>query len=206
MIRNIVFDLGGVVAEYDPRDFLKKHHIEGALQDSVFQATFGSPAWAEMDLGNLSRSEGNRRMLENAAKTGCAAGAQLVVDEWKSIFQTKTTTTEIMSRLKAAGYSLYFLSNIPEDTLAMLKERPFFSLFEDGVPSYAVHINKPDPRIFDALLQRCHLRAAESVFVDDTPANVRTANQLGFTGIHYEDPTSFLLALAQNGVVPASAG
>ena len=61
---------------------------------------------------------------------------------------------ELVRRLKNHGYSVYYLSNIPEDVLALLKERGVLDRFDGGVASCEVHINKPDPRIYQALLDK----------------------------------------------------
>ena len=85
-----------------------------------------------------------------------------------------------MRRLKNHGYSVYYLSNIPEDVLALLKERGVLDRFDGGVASCEVHINKPDPRIYQALLDKYHLRADECIFIDDRADNLVAASALGF--------------------------
>ena len=67
---------------------------------------------------------------------------------------------------------IHILSNIPEDVLALLMERDFQGLFYGGVASCEVHVNKPDPRIYQALLDKYGLKASESVFIDDPSAYV----------------------------------
>ena len=100
---------------------------------------------------------------------------------------------ELVRRLKNHGYSVYYLSNIPEDVLALLKERGVLDRFDGGVASCEVHINKPDPRIYQALLDKYSLKASECVFIDDNLANVQAAFTLGFVGIRMKESVGTLI-------------
>ena len=74
MYKNIIFDLGGVVVDFKPRDFLMDHFLNKSAEDEVFDLTFGSKEWGELDRGVISRGTANRLMLENAAERGREAG------------------------------------------------------------------------------------------------------------------------------------
>lgn len=100
---------------------------------------------------------------------------------------------ELVRKLKSRGYCVYYLSNIPEDVLDFLTERDLKGLFDGGVASCEVHINKPDPRIYKALLDKYQLKAGESVFIDDRLENVQTAFRLGFAGIQMKDSVGTLV-------------
>ena len=108
---------------------------------------------------------------------------------------------ELVQKLKAHGYCVYYLSNIPEDVLDLLMNRDMKGLFDGGVASCEVHINKPDPRIYKALLEKYHLKAQESVFIDDRLDNVQAAFRLGFAGIQMKESVGTLVrSLATCGV------
>ena len=64
MYKNIIFDLGGVVVDFKPRDFLMDHFLNKRAEDEVFDLTFGSKEWEELDRGVISRGTANRLMLE----------------------------------------------------------------------------------------------------------------------------------------------
>ena len=109
---------------------------------------------------------------------------------------------ELVRKLKSRGYCVYYLSNIPEDVLDFLTERDLKGLFDGGVASCDVHINKPDPRIYKALLDKYQLKAGESVFIDDRLENVQAAFRLGFAGIQMKDSVGTLVrSLATCSVV-----
>ena len=200
MYKNVIFDLGGVVVDFNPRDFLMDYFMNKTAEDAVFDLTFGSKAWEELDAGNITRAAANRIMLENAAAAGRTFEVQTVIDEWQKILHTKKATVKTMMQLKLAGYNLYYLSNIAADTLEEIKKREFFVLFDGGVASCDVHINKPNPKIYTLLMQKYHLVYEESIFVDDNRANAQEAYNLGITGILYKNKKSFNRALERCGI------
>ena len=79
MYKNIIFDLGGVVVDFKPRDFLMDHFLNKRAEDEVFDLTFGSKEWEELDRGVISRGTANRLMLENAAERGRTFEVQAAV-------------------------------------------------------------------------------------------------------------------------------
>ena len=200
MYKNIIFDLGGVVVDFKPRDFLMDHFLNKRAEDEVFDLTFGSKEWEELDRGVISRGTANRLMLENAAERGRTFEVQAVIDEWQSILHTNKRTVKTMCKLKLAGYRLYYLSNIPQDVIDEIRQRDFFPLFDGGIASCDVHLCKPEPEIFTTLMQTCRLAYDESIFVDDNKANAQAAYNLGITGILYKNPKSFTRALGACGI------
>ena len=151
MYKNIIFDLGGVMVDFDPKTYLVDRFCNAEVEEQVSQLTFESEEWKLLDAGLITRSEANLRML------------------------------------------VYYLSNIPEDVLDFLTERDLKGLFDGGVASCEVHINKPDPRIYKALLAKYQLKAGESVFIDDRLENVQAAFRLGFAGIQMKDSVGTLV-------------
>lgn len=200
MYKNIIFDFGGVVVQFNPRDFLMDHFMNKHAEEIVYELTFGSQEWQDMDRGILTREEGNAAMLENAARVNRVFEVQTVIEEWPSILRTKELTIRTMKKLKAAGYRLYYLSNIPSDIMDMLRQREWFSLFDGGVASCDVHLCKPEPAIYTTLMQTCNLAYDESIFIDDSKVNAQAAYNLGITGILYKNPKSFERALRACGI------
>ena len=202
MYKSIVFDLGGVMIDFDPRGYLVDRLCNAETEEEVYDLTFGSKEWKLLDAGLISRFDGNHRMLEKARAAGCAFEVQGVLDDWLHILRPRHRMEELVRRLKSHGYCVYYLSNIPEDVLALLMERDFQGLFDGGVASCEVHVNKPDPRIYQALLDKYGLKASESVFIDDRQDNVQAAFELGFVGIRMKDSVGTLVrSLATCNVV-----
>lgn len=200
MYKNIIFDFGGVVVQFNPKDFLMDHFLNKRAEEIVYELTFGSQEWQDLDRGIITREEGNAAMLENAARVNRVFEVQTVIDEWPTILRTKESTVHTMQKLKAAGYRLYYLTNIPADIMDELRQREWFSLFDGGVASCEVHLCKPEPAIYTTLMQTCNLAYDESIFIDDNKANAQAAYNLGITGILYKNPKSFERALRACGI------
>ena len=202
MYKSIVFDLGGVMVDFAPRAYLVDRICNEEIEEQVYDLTFGSEEWKQLDAGLVSRFDGNQAMLRNAKAAGREFEVQGVLDDWMHILRPRRKMQELVQKLKAHGYCVYYLSNIPEDVLALLMERDFQGLFDGGVASCEVHVNKPDPRIYQALLDKYGLKASESVFIDDRQDNVQAAFELGFVGIRMKDSVGTLVrSLATCNVV-----
>ena len=193
MYKNIVFDFGGVMVDFDPYEYLIDLFGNHEVEDEVFALTFGSEEWQLLDAGRITRGEANLRMLDRAKKAGRAFEVQGVLDDWMHILRPRRRMQELVRKLKSRGYCVYYLSNIPEDVLDFLTERDLKGLFDGGVASCEVHINKPDPRIYKALLDKYQLKSGESVFIDDRLENVQAAFRLGFAGIQMKDSVGTLV-------------
>lgn len=193
MYKSIVFDLGGVMVDFDPKSYLVDLLCNAAMEEKVYELTFGSEEWKLMDAGLISRFEGNKRMLERAQQEGCSFEVQGVLDDWIHILHVRHRMQELVRRMKNHGYCVYYLSNIPQDVLDLLRQRGVLDRFDGGVASCEVHINKPDPRIYQALLDKYHLKAEECVFIDDRPENVQTAFSMGFAGVQMKDSVGTLV-------------
>ena len=200
MYKNIIFDFGGVVVQFNPKDFLMDHFLNKRAEEIVYERTFGSQELQDLDRGTITREEGNATMLENAARVNRVFEVQTVIDEWPTILRTKESTVHTMQKLKAAGYRLYYLTNIPADIMDELRQREWFSLFDGGVASCEVHLCKPEPAIYTTLMQTCNLAYDESIFIDDNKVNAQAAYNLGITGILYKNPKSFERALRACGI------
>lgn len=200
MYKNIIFDFGGVVVDFAPKDFLMNHFMNRLAEDETYALVFGSQEWQDLDRGTISREEANRSMLENAARANRVFEVQTCIEEWAEMLRTKKDTVQIMRKLKAAGYRLYYLTNIPTDIMDELRQREWFSLFDGGIASCDVHLCKPEPEIFTTLMQTFRLAYDETIFIDDNKANAQAAYNLGITGILYKNPKSFERALRACGI------
>ena len=193
MYKSIVFDLGGVMIDFDPKGYLVDRLCNAETEEKVYDLTFGSEDWKLLDAGLISRYDGSHRMLEKARAAGCAFEVQGVLDDWMHILHPRHRMQELVRRLKSHGYCVYYLSNMPQDILEMLQRQGVLDGFDGGVASCEVHINKPDPKIYQAFLDKDSLKAEECVFIDDRLENVQAAFALGFAGIQMKDSVGTLV-------------
>ena len=86
----------------------------------MYDLTFGSEEWKQLDAGLVSRFDGNQAMLRNAKAAGREFEVQGVLDDWMHILRPRLRMLELVRRLKNHGYCVYYLSNIPQDVLELL--------------------------------------------------------------------------------------
>ncbi len=178
--KNIIFDLGNVLLEWNPRSFLTK--LELPLH---FMEVFHSLLWATHDGGLLSREEVIAKLPEQYDKEVFAYCVNRIAPFLTPIAEMIETLHEVRRR----GYKVYILSNMPKELhqeLILLHD--FFKYFDGEVYSYQVKAIKPQPQIYQVLLQNYKLEAHESIFIDDLEGNIRAAKELGIEGIVCKNP------------------
>ena len=196
MRRVVVFDLGGVLLDWDPRHLYRKMFPGDEAAMEAFLADVCTVEWNErQDAGRtfaeavaelMPRHEDKRHLIE-------AFGRRF--DEM--IPGALDGTVEIVRELKARGVPLYALTNWSSETFPAQRVRfPFLDWFDGIVVSGDEGMIKPDLRIFRILLDRYRVAADESVFIDDNPGNARAASTLGIHGIHFQSPAQLRRELA----------
>jgi 2-haloacid dehalogenase len=197
-----IFDLGGVLVEWNPRHLYRKLFAgdEAAMED--FLANVCTTDWNE-------RQDAGRTFAEaTAALMPRHSDKRELIEAWFSRFGEMVPgaidgTVAIFAELKARGVPVYGISNWSAETFPTQRGRfPFFAWFDDLVISGDVGVIKPDPRIFAILLERNALDPATAVFVDDVEKNARAAGELGIHGIHFRSPDQLRRELAAVGLLP----
>lgn len=183
MIRNIIFDLGNVIINYNQEqiinNFTKKEEEIKYIYDEIFHA----PEWELMDLGNITNDEAieviNKRNQFRYQKL-----TENFLHEWYKKQEINRDIVEIAKKLKRNGYKLFVLSNMANLTYEYFKNDEFFSLCTGIIISAHEHLIKPDEKVFRLLLDRYKLNAEECLFIDDDPSeqNYKTANKIGIQG------------------------
>jgi 2-haloacid dehalogenase len=185
--RVVVFDLGGVLLEWDPRHLYRKLFADEEAMEE-FLAEVCTTEWNE-------RQDAGRPFAEAVAELAPKHPDKLhLINAWHERFGEMIPdaihgTVEILRELKARGVPVYALSNWSAETFPSQRERFAFLAWFDGiVVSGHEGCMKPDERIFRILLARYGLAADETVFIDDNPKNARAASALGIHGIHFQSP------------------
>ena len=199
--RFVVFDIGNVLIEWDPRHLYRD--IFDGNEDLMehFLAHVCTQEWnAEQDRG---RPWGEAVRALAAEYPDCAELIRAYDERWEEMVPGEIPgTPEILSDLKEHGVPVYSITNFSVDKLALARRRfAFLDLFDGIVVSGAVGLLKPDPAIYHRLLDTFGLTAAEGVFIDDTPANVETARALGLHGLHFSGAAKLRGELAALGLL-----
>ncbi|NWG06153.1 MAG: HAD family phosphatase [Chloroflexi bacterium] len=194
-IKAIVFDYGNVLVEWNPRYVYERFFPNDPEAMECFFREVDFMEWnAQQDKGR-SFAEGVAELSKEFPQH--AHLIQAYHDHWKdSISEAHWGTVEIMKRLKQAGYPLYGLSNWSAETFPHIREQyDFFDLFDDMVISGKVGHVKPQPEIFHILLEKIGRPAQECLFIDDSPANIQQAQNIGFATIRFESSEQLAKAL-----------
>ena len=179
----VVFDLGGVLIDWDPR-YLYRSLFDGdeAAMDR-FLATVCTPEWNRGQDAGRPWSEAIASLV--AEHPEHADLIRAFWDRWpETLGDAIGPTVEVLADLRAARVPLFALSNWSAETFPIARPRyPFLDWFDGIVISGEVGAAKPDSRIYEALIERHGLDPASLAFVDDVPANVAAAAQLGMRGL-----------------------
>jgi 2-haloacid dehalogenase len=196
----VVFDLGGVLIDWDPRYLYRKLLADEAAVEE-FLATVCTPEWnAEQDRGRPF-AEAVAELVERHPAHAAAIAAYH--ERWTEMLGGEVPgTVAVLAELRAAGVPLYALSNWSAETFRLTRGRfPFLEWFDGLVVSGEERVTKPDRRIFELLLERFGLAPAATVFVDDSPANVAAARDLGIDAVHFRDAGGLRRDLAARGLL-----
>ena len=183
MLKNIVFDLGGVVVAHNEEGFREKL---GKFFDFVFGPDMKCvPSfWCDYDLGILTIDE---TAAEVAKFRDCdAATAKAPMLQAISVQEEVEPTVELIKELKAKGYKLYVLSNMSKEYIEYLRKLPVFEYFDYQAVSCEQHLGKPDHKFYEYLLSHCNLVPSETIFIDDRKDNVEVAAELGIVPFHFD--------------------
>ena len=195
MIRNIVFDLGDVLLEFKPERYLRRKFSDPAKCRRLYEVIFQSDLWIELDRGTVTAGEAMAAICRRCP--GLKRDIELVFSDWESILIPIEGTVSILEELKRAGFQLYALSNFHLSAFEKVYRRyHFFKLFDGLVISAKIKRVKPEPEIYQYLLEKYSLKAGETLFIDDRPANLAPADDLGFKTIHFTGPLELRKALA----------
>ncbi len=183
MIRNIVFDMGNVVIQFDPKSFIDR---EGILDPEdrkiVMNELFLSVEWAQMDAGTLTEQTAEPSILERFPERLKQPVRRLLYD-WAYPREMIPGMENLVQRLKDAGYGIYLLSNASRAQHDYWPKFPVSRLFDGKLISCDLGKVKPMHDIYRAFTDQFSLNPDECIFIDDAPANVAGAVACGWHGI-----------------------
>lgn len=182
-MKNIVFDLGGVVVDWNPQRLMEEYTGDRAMPVALFQKGFFQEYWPDYDRGTLDQSDIVREMSLFAGRTyaECWDFVEFIKHSLRDIPETQ----QLIKTLAAQGYRLFCLSNMSVEFYDYLKDREVFSYFEGQIISALEKVIKPEKEIYQLLLERYDLQPGETLFIDDLENNVAAARQLGLHTIHF---------------------
>lgn len=202
-MNSVVFDLGGVLVDWDPRYLLRKVMPGREAEMETILAEVLNHDW------NLARDHGD---------SWAEAMADLAVThpQWEDIFRayderwaetlagSHEDSVAVLRELHERGVPLYALSNWSAEKFPHAEERyEWLDWFDGVVVSGRVKLAKPDPAIFRYLLDTYDLKAEDILFVDDHEPNIVAARELGIATHHFRGAAGLRADLAARGLLPA---
>lgn len=183
MIKNVIFDLGRVLVNYEPEKYIDSIGYSEEIKQKLLKSLFYNDIWNEFDRGTLTYEQGIKLAakkepdIENELKC-------ILRTEWFEMHTLKKETDSFLKELKQDKYKIYILSNFEEHCFKYLYNKyDFFKLVDGMVISYSVKVIKPELEIYNILLEKYNLIPKECVFIDDREENILAGEKLGIKGI-----------------------
>lgn len=199
-IKNIIFDFGGVVMDWNPRYFFKDYFNDDEKME-YFLKNITTDEWnIEQDRGR-TLAEGTAIQVANFPEWEKEIRAYY--DNWTTMLKSEIAdNVAVLRKLEHSEYELFGLTNWSAETFPYaVKNYDFFSIFKGKiVVSGTEKLIKPNPEIWHVLLNRYQIKAEESVFIDDNFKNIEVAKSLGFICIHIKEDTDLEKELKDLGI------
>lgn len=188
MIRNIIFDIGGVLLDYNPKTYLDKLNIEEGKRKELNNIIFHNQKWKDCLNGFITNSELIEYLIKENLKYKNEIEQILSKNNLKYMLPPKQEMIEYYKTLKQKEYKIYLCSNITEDTYNYIKNSfEIIQVAEGGVFSCFENISKPNIEIYQRLIEKYNLDIEKSILIDDTKRNIISANDIGLNGILFNN-------------------
>lgn len=183
MIKNIIFDLGNVIINYNQEKIIKQFTQNKDEHDYIIEQIFKAPEWQMMDLGTVTNQEA-ANIINQRNNFKYKDLTDEFLNNWYKVQIINRDVVEFAKKLYKKGYKLYVLSNMANLTFEFFKNDEFFEMCDGIIISAHEHIKKPDIKVFEILMSRYNLKPHECIFIDDddTGRSYNTANEMEILG------------------------
>lgn len=200
MIKNVVFDMGGVLIRFDAEHYTARFVPDPADYELMRRELFRSIEWVWMDRGTITDDEVVAAVCARLPERLHQAVWD-ILDNWHQDIPPLDGVYDLVKELKGKGYRIYLLSNTCTRFHEFRKNIPALEFFDGEFVSCDFHFVKPEPGIYLRFLEYFHLRPEECVFIDDDPRNIEGAVRCGMGGVIYHgDPAHLRFRLRELGV------
>lgn len=185
MIKNLIFDFGNVIIRFDPEYIVSQTVSDPEEKRILTDAIFEQKRFESYDIGLFSPEEHKahtRALLPEALHET----SDHILDTWYKYLPVIEGMDTIVCDAKAAGYGVYILSNINREFLENRHKVEVLSLFDGARFSSQIHHIKPDPVIYQSLLDEYSLKPEECLFIDDRQVNINGGEALGIKGYLFD--------------------
>ncbi len=193
MIRNIIFDMVGVILRFDTEGYYREHGLTEEDRRIIKREVFGSLEWARQDRGTITDEEAIGAICARTPERLHSTVRDFIRRENRAILPTEGMET-LLAELKEHGYRLFLLSNTCTRQHVFWPLVPESRFFEDTLISADVGLVKPQPEIFDLACTQFGVDPAETAYIDDSPMNAEAAYYVGMHAFVFHDDMTRLRA------------
>jgi FMN phosphatase YigB (HAD superfamily) len=157
MVKNIIFDIGNVLLQFKPLDYLKMTFNDDNIEKLLYKEIFQCEEWIHLDRGILTQAEAIN--IISSRNPNQEVHIKKCMDNWIDILTPIEGTVKILNELKENGYKLYLLSNFHSLAFETVYSKyDFFKHFDGGIISYKENLLKPETEIYTKLLDTYNLK------------------------------------------------
>jgi len=184
---NIVFDLGGVVFNWQPDTIIRRVFQDPDTQDLVRAEIFEHADWVELDRGTIALDQA---IVRGASRTGLPhEDIEKLLNEVPRSLTPIQGTIELIRSMGGSNNRFFVLSNMHIASISYLeKKHKIWDMFDGIVISSRIQKVKPEIEIYEHLLSEYQLEASETIFIDDMSENLTAASSIGIQTIKFVDP------------------
>ena len=206
-VGNLVFDMGGVLMNFDGEYFARAFTDTEEDAQLLFHALFGRSEWSLLDAGVISHAT-MRRLAAARLPERLLPNLDACIEGWPALSEPLEPVNELAIRMKGEGMSVYLLSNASTRIGEQLDHMPAFPYLDGWIASAFVRTMKPDPAIYRLFCERYGLDPASCLFIDDNANNCEGARVAGMQAFRYTGDVPALEAAieeARGGRAPLAA-
>lgn len=184
MIKNIIFDMGNVLLDYNPEIPLNKFCQSNEAKDIIRRELFGSNEWVQLDLGNITVEQAYNSISSRIPEKYHSELKECIY-KWDICMVPLEGAKEFLQYVKTNEYKIFILSNAHKSFYEYFPRAIDLNIFDGVVVSADIHIVKPDIRIYEHMLKAYNLKPEECLFIDDRADNVNGAKTAGINAIQF---------------------
>ena len=178
MITTIIFDIGNVLVDFNWKEYIASFGFSKEVQEKLAKATTLSREWDEFDRGVLEIEDIIQKFVKNDSSV--EKEIRMICENVHDMLGRRDYAIPWIQDLKKKGYGVYYLSNFSRKAeVECAHTLDFLPYMDGGILSYQEKVIKPEPEIYQILIDRYHLIPDQCVFMDDKPENCEGAMKAG---------------------------